>query len=171
MTVEGTHVKRHAGGRPKIPIDPAEVFKLAAINCTITDMAGWFGCTEKTIDRRIRSKQRYTFSLGKLDPSGAGERSGTFAEIIEQGKAIARVSLRRKLHSQADNKPAVAIFLAKNILGYKDAGSVELTGAQGGPIQTKDVSELSDEELEAKLAQLLKEPGMADVIARATAAG
>lgn len=134
--------RRPGAGRKAIPIDPAEMFKLAAIHCTIEDMAGWFGVTEKTIDRRIRSKKLYHFTLVKLDPAGAPERSGTLAEIIQQGMAVARVSLRRKLHAMADKRPAAAIFLAKNLLGYKDARSVEIGGIadavgnpSGAPIQ------------------------------------
>jgi hypothetical protein len=120
--------RRPGAGRKAIPIDPAQVFKLSGIACTIRDMAGYLGVTERTINRRVQSKKVHRFSLGKLDPAGAAERSGTLAEIIEQGKAVSRVSLRRKLHAMADKRPAAAIFLAKNELGYRDAGTLEIGG-------------------------------------------
>jgi hypothetical protein len=45
---------------------------------------------------------------------------------------------------------AATIFLAKNVLGYKDVVNTEHTGLAGGPIQiaTKpDLTQLTDEEL------------------------
>lgn len=117
---------RPGSGRKPPQIDPAEVFKLAAICCTDEDIAGFFGVNQKTIQRWKHSPKVYRFELKANSASPAIERSGTFLEIMEQGKAVARVSLRRKLYNQAETKPASAIFLAKNILGYRDAGVLEL---------------------------------------------
>jgi len=47
--------------------------------------------------------------------------------------------------------PAANIFLAKNLLGYRDVLSNEHSGPDGGPIpldSRPDLSQLSDEELE-----------------------
>jgi hypothetical protein len=47
-----------------------------------------------------------------------------------------------------------AQFFGKNCLGYKDKVETEISGPNGGPIQTQSIS---DEELDAKIARLLQE--------------
>lgn len=49
--------------------------------------------------------------------------------------------------------PAFMIFYLKNKCGWRDKRETELAGPGGGPIQTQ--SQMSDEELEAKIKQLL----------------
>lgn len=49
-------------------------------------------------------------------------------------------------------QPAFAIFTAKNVLGWRDKTETEISGPDGGPIETKDVS---SEELARRLAFLL----------------
>lgn len=70
---------------------------------------------------------------------------------MDQAKAKGRVSVRRNLFRMAaNNNVAAAIFLAKNVLGYRDVVNNERTGPAGGPIQFSskpDYSQLSDEEL------------------------
>ena len=41
-------------------------------------------------------------------------------EAWEEGRALARVRLRRTLFKLSETNASVAIFLAKNILGYRD---------------------------------------------------
>jgi hypothetical protein len=51
----------------------------------------------------------------------------------------------------ANGNIAAAIFLAKNLLGYRDVVNNEHTGLAGGPIQIAarpDFSQLTDEELQ-----------------------
>jgi hypothetical protein len=60
------------------------------------------------------------------------------------------VSLRRSLWKLANAGPAANIFLAKNLLGYRDFLNTEHSGPAGGPIQIAarpDFAQLSDEEL------------------------
>ena len=70
---------------------------------------------------------------------------------MERARLKGRVSVRRNLFRLASNgNIAAAIFLAKNLLGYKDYVNSELTGAAGGPIQIAskpDLSQLTDDEL------------------------
>ena len=55
---------------------------------------------------------------------------------MDRAKAKGRVSVRRNLFRLANNgNIAAAIFLAKNLLGYRDVLSNEHTGPQGGPLQ------------------------------------
>jgi hypothetical protein len=120
-------------GRRPTPIDEAELERLCAMQCTQEEIGAWFGLSRKTIERRRK-------------------QGGTFLEIMERGQAKGRVTLRRYLWKLASNgNVAACIFLAKNLLGYRDVLNTELTGAGGGPIQVSqrpNLSHLTDEELE-----------------------
>src|SRR5713226_6112663 len=117
--------------RPEAKIDLAELEKLCSMQCTDEEVAAFFGVSTRTIERRRQVK--------------------AFNEVMERAKAKGRVSVRRNLFRLANNgNIAAAIFLSKNLLGYKDYVNSELTGAAGGPIQVAsrpDLSQLSDEQL------------------------
>src|SRR5215510_8876352 len=117
--------------RPKVKIDLAELEKLCGMQCTDEEIAAFLGLSTKTIERRRQQKQ--------------------FREVMDRGKAKGRVSVRRALFRLANNgNIAAAIFLSKNLLGYKNYVNSEHTGAAGGPIQIAsrpDFSQLTDEEL------------------------
>lgn len=61
------------------------------------------------------------------------------------------------LFTQALNPRAVAdrIFWLKNMAGFKDAYSSEVTGKDGGPIETTVKREYNDQERAARLASIL----------------
>jgi hypothetical protein len=71
---------------------------------------------------------------------------------MEKGRAKGRISVRRMLFKQAGNGSAAAtIFLAKNLLGYRDVQRNEHSGPEGGPIPVDtgiDLTGLSPEEIE-----------------------
>src|SRR5215472_13385379 len=117
--------------RPEAKIDMAELEKLAGMQCTNEEIGAFFGVSKRTILRRCQ-----------------GEK---FREIIENGRAKGRVSVRRALFRLANaGNVAAAIFLSKNLLGYRDVVNNEHSGPDGSPIQiaTKpDFSQLTDEEL------------------------
>src|SRR5580693_4145060 len=118
--------------RPEAKIDPVELEKLCGMQCTDEEIAAFFGISTRTIERRRKEKQ--------------------FSEIMERAKAKGRVSVRRSLFRlAAAGNIAAAIFLAKNLLGYKDIVNTEHSGPGGGPIPIAgkpDLSQLSDEELQ-----------------------
>ena len=102
--------------RPKSDINLEELEKLCVMQCTDEEIAAFLRVSTRTIERR------------RKDPS--------FREAMERGKAKGRVSVRRNLFRLATNGNLGAnIFLAKNLLGYKDVVSNEHTGSEGGPIQ------------------------------------
>ena len=117
--------------RPKVKIDLGELEKLCGMQCTIDEIAAFFGISSRTIERRRKVEK--------------------FRAIMDNAYAKGRVSVRRALFKLAgQGNVAAAIFLSKNLLGYRDVVNTELTGARGGPIQmnTKtDFSQLTDEEL------------------------
>ena len=118
--------------RPKVKIDLAELEKLCGLQCTDAEIAAFFGVSTRTIVRRRRVQK--------------------FNEIMENARAKGRVSVRRALFKLANaGNVAAAIFLSKNLLGYRDVMNTEHTGLAGGPIQISakpDLSQLSDEELQ-----------------------
>ncbi len=117
--------KRPKAGRKRVNIDLDQVEKLAAIQCTEAEIASVLGVSERTIERR------------KQQPD--------FAEAMARGKARGRVSLRRNLWTLANKgQPAANIFLAKNLLGYKDYIANELSGPDGGPIAIAPAPELTE---------------------------
>jgi hypothetical protein len=119
-------------GRPEAKIDLAELEKLCGMQCTDEEIAAFFGVSTRTIERRRKVPK--------------------FRELMDQGRAKGRVSVRRSLFRQAaKDNIAAAIFLSKNLLGYRDVVNTEHTGLAGGPIQIAskpDFSSLSDEELQ-----------------------
>jgi hypothetical protein len=124
----GTRAK---AGRKRIRIDIAEVEKLCALHCTDEEIAGFMGVSPRTFARR--------------------KRQPAFVEAMERGKGKGRLSLRRSLWNLAmKGNPAANIFLAKNLLGYRDVMSNEHSGPDGGPIaidSCPELSKLSNEDL------------------------
>ena len=83
--------------RPKKFVDPVVVGKLAAINCSIAEIAAFVEVNESTIKNR--------FSLD-----------------IEKGREKGKASLKRKMWEVGVEKGNVTmlIWLSKQILGYSD---------------------------------------------------
>ena len=117
--------------RPRVKIDPVELEKLCSMQCTDEEIAAFFGISTRTLARRKQARK--------------------YAEVFERAKAKGRISVRRYLFRLAANgNIAAAIFLAKNLLGYKDLVSNEHSGPDGSAIQiaTKpDFTQLTDDEM------------------------
>jgi len=132
-------------GRPEAKIDLAELEKLCGIQCTDEEIAAFFGVSTRTIERRRKVQ--------------------SFADVMERGRAKGRASVRRNLFKLANaGNVAAAIFLSKNLLGYRDVVNTEHTGLGGGAIQVAsnpDLSRLTDEELQQlrAIAEKTQPPG------------
>ncbi len=101
--------------RPQTKIDLGELEKLCSMQCTDEEVAAFFGVSTRTIERRRKVKR--------------------FREIMDNAKAKGRISVRRNLFKlAAKDNVAAAIFLSKNLLGYKDVMSNEHSGTDGGPL-------------------------------------
>ena len=91
-------------GRPRKELNWAEFDKLCAIHATLRELAGWFECSEDTIETRVREE----FGMN-------------FSEYQVQRQAPGKMSLRRKLFEMAQNGNMTAlIWLSKNHLGMAD---------------------------------------------------
>ena len=95
--------------RPRKDIDGEQFKKLCAIQCTLAEIAGWFDCSEDTIERWCKR----TFGKGFAD---------TFKTHSQSGK----ISLRRYQFKLAEKNAAMAIFLGKQYLGQKDEPDINL---------------------------------------------
>jgi hypothetical protein len=115
--------KRSGSGRKAVNINLAELEKLSMIQCTDQEIACFFEVDVRTIERR--------------------KKKPAFAAALERGRAKGRVSVRRMLFAQAaKGNVAASIFLAKNVLGYKDHRSNEHSGPEGGPIPVSVVAQI-----------------------------
>ena len=124
--------RREGAGRKRVNIDLAELEKLSRLQCTDEELAYWFGVNVRTIERR--------------------RKAPAVREVMERGQAKGRISVRRMLFAQAaQGSAAAAIFLAKNLLGYRDVQRNEHSGPDGKPIPVDpglDFSQFSPEEFE-----------------------
>lgn len=83
--------------RPRKPVDKDAIEKLAAINCSVAEIASVVGVDRRTIQRR-------------------------YAALIEKGRDTGKTSLKRKMWKIAmDNENVtMCIWLSKQMLGYTD---------------------------------------------------
>lgn len=106
---EETPVKKKFGGvqegagRPLLPITEDEVYKLALIHCTVSEIASVLDCSRDTIEER-------------------------FSRILHKGWEDGQMSLKRKMHKVAmEGDTKMLIWISKQRLGYKDIQPEEAT--------------------------------------------
>lgn len=113
-------------GRPRKDIELEEVIKLCNIQCTLIEIAGFFGVSIDTIERRVK------------------EWSGqTFAEFYDIHRAPGRVSLRRQQFKKAleDGNTHMLKWLGIQYLGQKNQH--EVTGSVPvSSISPKDILDI-----------------------------
>ncbi len=90
--------------RPRMQIDPEQVRKLAAIDCSYAEIAGIVGCNPSTLTRR-------------------------FAQAIEKGRLEGSASLKRKQFELAmAGSVTMLIWLGKQRLGQADKQEIAHAG-------------------------------------------
>lgn len=94
--------------RPRIEIDKGNFKKLCGLQCTLSEIASFFQCSEDTIERWCKREL------------GSG-----FADAYKRYSANGKISLRRWQFKMAEHNCAMAIFLGKNWLGQTDAVQVD----------------------------------------------
>lgn len=91
--------------RPRIEIKPEHFEGLCKLQCTLNEIAGFFYCSEDTIENFCQREYGQRFS-------------DVYKVYADQGK----ISLRRYMWKHAEKSAAMCMFMAKNMLGYKDSG-------------------------------------------------
>ena len=107
-------------GRPMIEIDEKQFQKLCALHCTKEEIAGFFECSDDTIDNFCKRVYDETFSV-----------------LFKRFSAGGKISLRRYQFKLAEKNPGMAIFLGKNWLGQSDKNETTAT------IEVEDLAPLA----------------------------
>lgn len=89
--------------RPRKEIDITQFRKLCQIQCTLSEIADWFECSEDTIERWCKR-----------------ELEKSFADIHRTYSVDGKISLRRTQFKLAEKNVTMAIWLGKQYLGQKD---------------------------------------------------
>lgn len=101
--------------RPRKEIDQAVFEKLCALQCTQSEICGFFDVTDKTLTAWCKRTYKESFS-----------------EIYDKKRGAGKISLRRYQFRLAEHNATMAIWLGKNWLGQTD------NGVQG---QSKDTND------------------------------
>lgn len=131
-------------GRPRVPISKVEFEKLCFLQCSVTEIAGWFGCSQDTINDFCRREY------------GGRNFAETFKEYSQGGK----ISLRRAQFKLAERSSAMAIWLGKQYLGQTER--IEYTTDAVKPLEIefkrvgREESKKRLEELEAEIKEANK---------------
>jgi len=90
-------------GRPRKEIDANNFEKLCGLQCTLAEIAGFFECSEDTIESWCKR-----------------EYNETFSEVFKKHSTGGKLTLRRNMLRLSEKNATMAIFLAKNWLGMTD---------------------------------------------------
>ena len=108
-------------GRPRKEIDQKQFENLCGLQCTLEEICGWFGVTDKTLNSWC--KRTY---------------SESFSEVFRQKRSTGKISLRRSQWRLAEKNASMAIWLGKQYLGQKDIVEV---GVEKDNVQDDALSE------------------------------
>lgn len=128
--------KRGPGGRPP-KLNPTEetlreLRGLGRLHCTQKEGAAFFEVSEPTFNKFLTDHPQAR-------------------EAFEIGKGQGKISLRRRQWKTAEGNPTMQIWLGKQHLEQRD--KIVHTGEDGGPIDYRNLENLTDQEL-AELARL-----------------
>lgn len=104
--------------RPRIEIDQDQFEKLCYLQCTLSEIASFFKCSEDTIERWCKR-----------------ELKTSFADAFKTHSAGGKISLRRWQFKMAEHNVSMAIFLGKQYLGQKDQQDIQLTKSDDDTIK------------------------------------
>ena len=94
-------------GRPQKEIDWNAFEKVLGFLPTLTEVASYFGVSERTFQRAIKRQYNETYDT-----------------LLKRFGEKTKISLRRNLIIMSEKNASAAIFLAKNLLGYRDQPEV-----------------------------------------------
>lgn len=112
--------------RPRKEIDQKQFENLCGLQCTLEEICGWFGVSDKTLNGWCKRTYKASFS-----------------EVFRQKRGKGMIAVRRAQWRLAEKNAAMAIWLGKQYLGQRDI--VE---------QTIAVDTVKDDELSASLKAL-----------------
>lgn len=95
--------------RPRIEIDREQFEKLCSLQCTLTEIASFFNCSEDTIENWCKREYKKGFS-----------------DVFRIKRSVGKISLRRTQFQMAEHNVTMAIWLGKQYLGQSDKQEVEV---------------------------------------------
>ena len=101
--------ERKKMGRPKKKIDKDNFEKLCSMQCTLNEIAGFFNCSEDTIENWCKKTYKETFS-----------------DVFNKKRTLGKISLRRSQWKMAECNVTMAIWLGKQYLGQSDQQEVKV---------------------------------------------
>jgi hypothetical protein len=114
--LRGRGGRRPGAGRKRIKIDLIELEKLCALQCTNAEIAAWFSCTERTIEKRTKEPE--------------------IAEVMARGLGKGRISIRRAQFKLLDaGNATMGVWLGKQYLNQRDLTPIELSGPNGSAVK------------------------------------
>ena len=134
---------KNKGGRPEKEIDLNLLERLASIQCTDKEIGALLGISHDTILRRKKENE-------------------DFAYHYEKGKENGKTSLRRlQWESAKKGNVTMQIWLGKQMLGQKDKSAQEVSGPDGGPIETANRNleikpDMDPKEAASRYAQMIR---------------
>lgn len=105
----------------------SELKRLCELQCSLEEIAFAFSISVDTLKKLI-------------------ERDPAVKAAIDHGNATGKISLRRKQFKLAGINASMAIHLGKQYLGQTDKTQLEVSGPNGGPVETFDYSKLTPDE-------------------------
>ena len=90
--------------RPKVEIDKKQFESACGIQCTLSEIAAFFDCSEDTVERWCKR----TYGEG-------------FADIYKKKSEKGKISLRRNQLKLSETNASMAIWLGKQWLGQREA--------------------------------------------------
>lgn len=100
--------EKSKGGRPLAEIDQKQFENLCRLQCTKEEVCGWFGVTDKTLERWCKR----TYKRG-------------FSEVFREKRQGGKISLRRNQLRLSETNATMAIWLGKQYLGQRETVEVE----------------------------------------------
>jgi hypothetical protein len=142
-------------GRPELELDEDQIRQLAAIQCSMTEIAAIVKCARTGRHPSVSTLER------------------RFAEVIEKGRHEGKMSLKRTQFTVAmgyealdqAGKPTgiyrvkpdttMLIWLGKVVLGQRETSLTQMTGPDGGPLQHQHSANLNDDQMAEKVAGII----------------
>lgn len=90
-------------GRPRKEIEQEEFEKLCGLQCSLDEIAGWFGCSCDTVERWCDREY--------------GEH---FAVVYKKHSGTGKIALRRNQLKLSETNASMAIWLGKQYLGQRE---------------------------------------------------
>ena len=104
--------RRHSGGKPPIAFDPNQIEKLAALGSTLENVAFFYDCSVRTVERHVRAPDNDDEPPSELWKAWCRGRAGLQLSLRQQQLKIAMGSSKAAVH--------MLIHLSKHQLGESD---------------------------------------------------